>query len=430
MSRASRGCDRYARSMIRAGLGISTLLDGEAAADEAAAVALSRLGSDSVDVALAVASAAHGRALPDIARRACDALGTVRVVGGSVEGIVAPDVEVSSYPAVMVLALSGVEATPFLVRDVAGDERRVGEDVAARAGGSFVEGDLALVLPDSLGLDTRPLLEGLIDHLGAATLMGTGAAPAPRGRALLWQGREVADEGVAGFVLRGVRPRVAIAQAGRCITEPFTVTRARGNWVLGLDGRPALDVYNETARRLGLDAGGEGVPPLLAGMTRAGAGAAESEGALLVRNVVGLDPSRRGFSVPEAVASGDRLALVVLDPESARARFAGQLEALGHSVSSPDSPSSPAFGLYLNCRARGASLFGEAGVEATCLANAFADRPIAGLIGPFQLAPPAPGADSVVLTYAGALALVDPGVDPGVDPEVDPELDPKPGIGG
>ena len=34
------------------------------------------------------------------------------------EGIVAPDVEVSSYPAVMVLALAGVEVEPFLVRDL------------------------------------------------------------------------------------------------------------------------------------------------------------------------------------------------------------------------------------------------------------------------------------------------------------------------
>lgn len=407
MSRASRGCPRYVRSMIRAGLGISTLLDGEAAADEAVAAALSRLGADSPDLALAVASTAHGRALPDIARRACDALGTTRVVGASVEGIVAPDVEVSSYPAVMVLALSGVEAAPFFVRDVAGDECRVGEDIAARAGGSFDEADLALVLPDSLGLDPRPLLQGLTEHLGAATLVGTGAAPVPRGRAFLWQGREVADEGVAGFVLRGVRPLVAIAQAGRCVTEAFTVTRARGNWVLGLDGRPALDVYNETARQLGAEAVGEGVPPLLAGMTRPGSDPAAPDGPLLVRNVVGLDPSRRGFSVPETVASGDRLALVVLDPESARAHFAGQLEALGRS-SAPASPECPAFGFYLNCRARGASLFGEAGVEATHLANAFAECPIAGLIGPFQLAPPAPGADSVVLTYAGALALVDP----------------------
>jgi small ligand-binding sensory domain FIST len=66
----------------------------------------------------------------------------------------------------------------------------------------------------------------------------------------------------------------------------------------------------------------------------------------------------------------------------------------------------PAFGLYFNCRGRGASLFGEAGVEATYLANAFADCPIAGLSGPFQLAPLSPGEVPAVLTYAGALALI------------------------
>jgi len=48
--------------------------------------------------------------------RCSDILGSRVVVGGAVEGIVAAGVEVSSYPAVMVLALAGVEAASFLVR--------------------------------------------------------------------------------------------------------------------------------------------------------------------------------------------------------------------------------------------------------------------------------------------------------------------------
>lgn len=384
------------RVMASAGLGISTVLDPEAAADEACRLALTRLGASKAAVALVVASAAHGASLSRVAERASQLLGAGVVVGGSVEGIVAPGVEVSSYPAVMALAISGVEAVPFLVRDLDGDAERAGEEIRARVGEELTPEDLVVAMPDSLGLNASKLATGLAHHLCPATILGAGTAPIPRGSCVLWCGAEISHEGVAGFVARGVRSRLAIAQAGRSVTPLLTVTRARGNWVLALDGRPGLDVYQDAARAVGLDSVGEGPPPLLVGLSDSRRG---ETGALLVRNVVGVDRKRGGFSIPEPMASGQRLAFVRLDPASARACFAEQLEGLQDPL--------PGFGLYFNCRARGASLFGEAGVEATYLANAFADRPVAGLSGPFQLAPPRPGEEPVVLTYAGALALVD-----------------------
>ena len=107
----------------------------------------------------------------------------------------------------------------------------------------------------------------------------------------------------------------------------------------------------------------------------------------------------RAFALPEAVACGDRIALAIREPESARADLKLMLAGLAGGK--------PAFGLYFNCATRGASLFGDPGVEAACLANAFADVPIAGLISPYQIAPMALRSDPLVLTYAGALALVD-----------------------
>ena len=118
--------------MTRAGLGVSTVLDPEAAAEEACRLALERLGDGEVAVAWVVASAAHGSSLSRVATRAFGVLGCRVVVGGSVDGIVAPDVEVSSYPAVMVLLLAAVEAEPFLVRDLDDEPYRAGEEVAAR----------------------------------------------------------------------------------------------------------------------------------------------------------------------------------------------------------------------------------------------------------------------------------------------------------
>jgi len=380
--------------MLRAALGISTLLDPEEAVEQASRLALERLGASQLAVALVVGSGAYGASLSKLATGASKLLGERNVVGGSVEGIVAPGVEVSSYPAVLVLALSGVQAELFLARDLEGDPARAGEEVAARVGSDLEPDDLVVALADLLGLGANGLADGLARALGSATILGTGASPVPRGSSFLWLGSEIARDGIAGFVLRGVRPRLAIAQAGHPVTPPMRVTRARGNWVLALEGRPALDVYYEAVRKLGREPRLDEPPRLLAGLS-----VANGSRALLLRNLVGLDPDRSAFSVPEPMASGRLLSFVRLDATAARQGLREQLEALREPP--------PAFGLYFNCRARGASLFGEAGVEATCLAEAFGDRPVAGLVGATQLAPLAPAQDPVALTYAGVLALVD-----------------------
>jgi small ligand-binding sensory domain FIST len=381
--------------MLRAGLGVSTALDPGAAAEEAVGLAVARLDGETPSVSLVLGSAAHGQALPELAKHVAKQLDGSPFAGGSVEGVVAPGVEVSSYPALLVLTLAGIDAVPFLMRDVDGVEERVGEDLSLRLSQGPNPEDVVVVIPDSLGLNAARLVAGLAEHLAPATVLGTGAAPAARGAVCLWSDAGVAHDGVAGIVLRRVQPRLGIAQAGRAITPLLGVTRARGNWVLGLDGRPALDVYREAASGQGPEPPGrwdEASAPLLVGIARA------SSAEPIVRNVVGFDASRGAFSVPEPMRSGDRLALFELDGGWASDAFAAQLAPLRDPA--------PAFGLYVNCRARGAALFGEAGVEATHLANAFADCPVAGAVGPFQIAPPEPGARPVVLTYAGALALL------------------------
>ena len=65
----------------------------------------------------------------------------------------------------------------------------------------------------------------------------------------------------------------------------------------------------------------------------------------------------------------------------------------------------PAFGLYLNCCARGASFFGVPGLEAAYLENRFGSVPIAGMFGSCEIGPV--GGLTELLTYTGVLILVD-----------------------
>ena len=417
--------DRYVGGVIQAGVGISTSLDPREAAREAAERALARCGGGGPGLALVAVTAAHGRGIPEAVSEARSVLGPSPMVGGSVEGVVAPGVEVTDWPAVLVLALSGAPACPFFLPDLARDglwdgaASRLAGEVAARIGGDFAESDLVVMLADPHGLDARELAAAA-GGLRPATVLGGGAAAAARGSAWLWHQGDVASTGVVGFVLRGAHTGIAIAPAGRAITKPMRVTRARGNWVLGLDARPALQVHDEIARRGPGDPRPEAGASLLVGLLPPDG---DEMAPLIVRNVVGFDRARQAFAVPEPMASGQRLAFVVLDADAARGDLPRRLDALGRQAKGGHGRL--AFGLYFNCRARGAALFGEAGVEAGYLANVFADLPLAGLVGPFQLAPLAAGACPALLGYAGALALVGDAGPMGAERSDDEPLSPR-----
>ena len=100
---------------------------------------------------------------------------------------------------------------------------------------------------------------------------------------------------------------------------------------------------------------------------------------------------------PEPVERGQQIAFALREPQSARDDMKAMLAGLGVTQS--------AFGLYLNCCARGASFFGVPGLEAAYLENHFGSVPIAGMFGSCEIGPI--GGRTELLTYTGVLALID-----------------------
>jgi small ligand-binding sensory domain FIST len=382
--------------MLRAGAALSTAPEARRAAEEASAAALAQAGGRA-DSALLFATQGYGADLPELLDAAVGCLGTEAVVGASAHGVLAAGQECERVASVAVLAQAGLEAHPFLLSGLRGDEAVAGEEIAARLGGPPRPEDLVVLLPDAGLLQARPLLEGLRASLEPARIVGAGAASALSETPLQWCGRSVDSGALAGIVLRAARPpRLGVTQACQPVTDLLRVTRTRGNWILELEGRPAIEVYREVARA-----------PLAADLRRAAAFllvALPCEGSdplrpggYRVRNVVGFSPERAGFALPEAVKPGDRVALVLREPEAAREDLKAMLAELDDDA--------PAFGLYLNCCARGASLFGIPGLEAAYLEQAFGECPIAGMFGSCEIGPI--GGRTELLTYTGVLALLD-----------------------
>jgi small ligand-binding sensory domain FIST len=382
--------------VLRAGVGVSTLDEPERAAEEAVAQALA--GAGSCEAAILWTGPGLGGALPALLDAAAGALGSEALVGTTAHGILAPDREHVAEGGVVVLALSGIEAHPFLIADAAGREGTAGDEIAARLGGAGRPEDLVVLFPDPQTLDATALLREVGRAAGDARVVGAGSADPLSGVPLQWCGREAATGGLAGIVLRGRRPvRIGVTQACRPATGCLTVTRCQGHWVQELDGRPALDVYREVARG-----------PLAADLRRAAAfllvalpvdrrAEGLGPGSYLVRHVIGFEERENAFAIPEMPRVGQRLALAEREPEAARADLKAMLEGLRGAQ--------PAFGLYLDCCARAMPFFGVPGLEAAYLARAFEGVPIAGMLGSCEIGPIGPSVQ--LLTYTGVLALVE-----------------------
>jgi small ligand-binding sensory domain FIST len=381
--------------MLRAGAGLSILREAPAAAAQAVDGALTGAGGRA-DAAFLFATPGYGDDLPALIEAAVEGLGTPAVVGASVHGVLARGREAEGGAAVAVAALAGLETQPFLLTDAVGEEALAGEEIAGLLGGDPRPEDLVVLLPDPRALRVAPLLEGARRALAPARIVGAGAVDPTAHRSSQWCGRRLASGALAGMVIRGRRPpRIGVTQACRPATDWLTVTRAEGHWLRELDGRPALAVYREVAGA-----------PLAADLRRATAfvlvalpcdtGASLAPGRYLVRNVMGFAEDRNAFAIPVSLAPGDRIALVMREPEAAREDLKGMLAGLGGP---------PALGLYFDCCARGAALFGLEGLEAAYLEQAFGAAPVAGMFGSCEIGPI--GESTQLLTYTAVLALLD-----------------------
>jgi small ligand-binding sensory domain FIST len=418
--------------MMRAGVGISTALDPESAGQRASEEALGAAGLRQAECAVVLGAAAHGIALERAVASCAQCLGTENLVGGAVEGLLTRDQFVEGNPGVAVLALGttpiGVAEEPpreegrsfgaqgFLLRDLVGAEEQAGEEILAHIGGPASDGDLLLLFADSQGLLARPLLASIGETLAPATVVGLGASPIPGASPLVWGQSEVAGTALAGLMMRGAGPpRVGVANACSPASGELLVTRARGNWVLGLGGRPALDVYREIAGESGGDERSSSARRLMVALAidgQKGPGAAGccegflDRGAFVVRDIVGSDPERRAFSVPEPMASGRVLAFVRSDPERGRA----DLESLWAA----SAWQSAAFGLHFACR-----------TSAALPALQLADVPLIGGVGSYQIGPVAHGQGTPtceLLTHSELLVLLAGGSAPDLRPGGRPSM--------
>jgi small ligand-binding sensory domain FIST len=331
-------------------------------------------GADPPDLALLFVTAAHVGAMEDIAAAVRAALNPRTLVGCSAESVVAGAHEVEQRPAIALWAGHTGSVTPFHAHVVPTPDGNalVGWPDADAAGATVI------VLADPFTFPADEVLRREAEEDPGLRIVGglASAAVAPGGNRLVVDG-QVVSEGAVGAVLGSdVDVAAVVSQGCRPVGDPFVITKAEGNIVYELAGRPALERLQDIARSLDEDD-----RQLLAQGVHLGRVIDESRatfgpGDFLVRNVLGGDPSNGAIAVGDLVDVGSTAQFQVRDAASADEELHRMLD--GRMAESA---------LLFTCNGRGTRLFGRPDHDAEIVADHVRRGTVAGMFCAGELGP-------------------------------------------
>ncbi len=233
------------------------------------------------------------------------------------------------------------------------------------------------------------LIAGLAGELPHGFLVG--GLTSTRRRAYPQLAGTMTEGGLSGVLLSEEVPMVCgLTQGCTPIGPPRTVTEAEGNVLVGLDGRPALEVFYEDigellARDLNKAAG-----YIFAALPQEGS----DSGDYLVRNLVGVNTDRGVVGISEQMNPGQEVVFCRRDGNTAREDLVRMV-----SETRERAGEAPRGGLYFSCVGRGENLFGGDSNELRLVAEELGDVPLAGFFCNGEIH------DARLYGYTGVLAL-------------------------
>jgi small ligand-binding sensory domain FIST len=214
-------------------------------------------------------------------------------------------------------------------------------------------------------------------------------------------GDKMASNSIAGAYLSGdFDSHIDITQGCQPITAPMTITKAEGNLIHEIDGRPAIEVFAKLLKGPLAEDIRRALMVLFVGLPASREENSVAAGRYLVRNIVGLDAEKGILGVADYVSEGESMIFTMRDGLRARE----DLEQMLHRQSERLNGKKPGFGLYFNCCARGNSLYGIPGIDVAYIRQVLGDFPLIGMFGGYELAPL--GQANHLFAYTGVLAII------------------------
>jgi small ligand-binding sensory domain FIST len=348
--------------------------DPAEATGEVIGAALDQLGTEP-DVAAVFASPQHRDVFGDMAAAITRMLRPGVLVGTTAVAVLGGSREVEDAPAIGLWA-GRLAARPRPVR-LQATRTASGIVLQGLSATTFEAGDALLLLADPFSLPVDAIIDALSafevaeasEALSVPVVGGmASAANAPGGNRLVVDDEVMSGGGVGLVLPGGVATSTVVSQGCRPVGDPMIVTRAEGNLVMEIAGRPALDRLDDLVH-----AADDEERSLLASGLQIGIAIDEhratfERGDFLVRSVVGADRRQRALAVGDRVEVGTTVQFQVRDAVAADEDLRAMLaDATGDAA------------LVFTCNGRGRRLFGEPDHDARVVHDTLGAPALAGM---------------------------------------------------
>jgi len=340
------------------------------------------------DLALVFVGMHHAAAYDRVPERLATACAPTVLVGCSAGGVIGGGREVEQRPGLSVTAavLPGVEVAAFhlgsaqlpaLADDGAAWERLLAVPAAAQP--QFI------LLPEPFSFDAERLLAGLDRWYPTSQKIGGVASGAREaGRNALFLHNEVHRTGLVGVALSGnVEVDTVVAQGCRPIGVPMFVTRAQGNLLWELDGRPAVEVLRELYARLPRADQDLARHSLFLGIVMSDTQEEYRHGDFLIRNLMGMDPERGILAVGALLRENSVVQFHLRDA----ATSAADIEQLLTAYAARPGATRAAGALLFSCLGRGIHLYGRADHDTDVFRDHLGEVPLGGFFCNGEIGP-------------------------------------------
>lgn len=397
----------------RAGVGFSENPDSREAGIQAARAALADMGDRRPDLVLVFSTDKHDpAALRDGVR---SAVGTrSRLIGGYSMGIITRDrLGYDGYQVgVAALSSDSIQMDMFIEEGLADNEYEVGLALGRQIRSRSYPGEMNLVLmydavkpaaPEGVPLNpATPLLAGLSHALGSwPPAAGIGMIGSMQfNPASQWFDDRVAHRSAMALILSGnVRMDTVVMHGCRPSGGYHTITRAEGNVLYEIDGKPALDVIDELLGP-GSEKSWEDYPLFITlGVNKGDRFGEVREEDYVNRLVMAVDKDRRALVMAEAaLRTGSEVQLM---------RRSVDLEYVGRRADELYErvrDRSPFFALYIDCAARASAYCDTDREDAEEVQRALGPRvPVLGVYSGFEIGKV--GSDLEAMNFTGVLCI-------------------------
>jgi len=382
---------------VKAGGALVLTADPGEAATRAVAQATEALGDASPSLAVLFASAHFLGVAEDLVAAISNPLGKLPLIGCVGEAVAGGAREIESQPAVSL----------WLGSDLGPVETFAMEYLRTPSGGAYggylfprEPNGVHLLICDPFTFPADGLLTHLNERVPGAVIMGGMASAALRpGQSRLFLDDRVLSAGAVGVHLPNAEVHPLVAQGCRPIGDAYIITRADGNLIHELGGRPPLVRLREMAAALPSRDQELLAQGLQLGVVIDEYRAEPGQGDFLIRGVVGADPDSGTIAVGDQIQVGQTVQFHVRDAQSAdedlRRALERELAALGGRR--------PAGALLFTCNGRGSRLFTEPDHDTGLIAATLGDIPLAGFFCAGELGPV--GGQNFLHTFTASIAL-------------------------